>query len=282
MDKPEDTKDPTKLADSSASASIAEPKIDLLHIDAPSIVPAAGTMADAGAASAPAPKPATAPAPAAPAAPTPVAPAAAAAVSAGAASLRRRRSIRKLAPLALVLASAVGATAGALAPTGIAKLAPLVSGPSATAEEPMPLPATLAQMRAEIAALKTSTEAGSRNATVQFARLSERLDRIERTQMAAAAKADMSAAREATAALAPPPPPAQPLPPVAAPPSTPVPGWVLRDVYRGAAILQSRTGGLIEVGPGDILPGVGRIEAVRRQDGHWVVITQKGIITSMR
>ena len=50
-------------------------------------------------------------------------------------------------------------------------------------------------------------------------------------------------------------------------------GWVLRDVYRGAAILQSRTGGLIEVGPGDVLPGVGRIEAVRRQDGHWVVIT---------
>ena len=69
-------------------------------------------------------------------------------------------------------------------------------------------------------------------------------------------------------------------------PPAPVPGivsgWVVRDVYRGAAILQGRMGGMIEVGPGDILPGVGRIEAIRRQDGRWVVMTTKGMIVSMR
>ena len=68
--------------------------------------------------------------------------------------------------------------------------------------------------------------------------------------------------------------PAQPAPTI-------VSGWVLHDVYRGAAILRGRLG-LIEVEPGDVLPGVGRIEAIRRQDGRWVVITSKGLITSMR
>ena len=36
--------------------------------------------------------------------------------------------------------------------------------------------------------------------------------------------------------------------------------------------------GVIEVEPGDVVPGLGRIEAIRRQDGHWVVVTSKGLI----
>ena len=65
-------------------------------------------------------------------------------------------------------------------------------------------------------------------------------------------------------------------------PGTIVSGWAVRDVYRGVAMLQSRIGGLVEVEPGDVLPGLGRIEAIRRQDGRWVVMTSKGMITSMR
>jgi hypothetical protein len=34
----------------------------------------------------------------------------------------------------------------------------------------------------------------------------------------------------------------------------------------------------MEVEPGDNLPGLGRIEAIRRQDGRWVVVTSKGVI----
>jgi hypothetical protein len=30
------------------------------------------------------------------------------------------------------------------------------------------------------------------------------------------------------------------------------------------------------------LTNLGRIEAIRRQDGHWVVITSQGMIMSMR
>jgi hypothetical protein len=39
---------------------------------------------------------------------------------------------------------------------------------------------------------------------------------------------------------------------------------------------------MVEVAPGDMLPGLGRIEAIRRQDGRWVVITSRGMIVSMR
>ena len=61
-----------------------------------------------------------------------------------------------------------------------------------------------------------------------------------------------------------------------------VTGWVLRDIYRGRALVESRYAGVFEVGPGSMLPGVGRVETIKRQDGKWVVVTPKGIITSMR
>ena len=56
-----------------------------------------------------------------------------------------------------------------------------------------------------------------------------------------------------------------------------VPGWVVRSVYDGMALIQGRIG-LIEVEVGDPLPGGGRVEAIRRQDGRWVVVTSKGLI----
>jgi hypothetical protein len=37
---------------------------------------------------------------------------------------------------------------------------------------------------------------------------------------------------------------------------------------------------LIQVMPGDSLPGVGRVESIKRQDGRWVVVTSKGLIVT--
>jgi hypothetical protein len=54
-------------------------------------------------------------------------------------------------------------------------------------------------------------------------------------------------------------------------------GWVLRDVARGGALIDGRRG-MYEVYAGDYIPGLGRIDAIRRQDGHWVVVTSKGLI----
>jgi len=54
----------------------------------------------------------------------------------------------------------------------------------------------------------------------------------------------------------------------------------VRSVYNGAALIQSRVGGVMEVEPGDNLPGLGRIEKIHRQDGKWVVVTSKGLIVT--
>ncbi len=42
-------------------------------------------------------------------------------------------------------------------------------------------------------------------------------------------------------------------------------------------MIQGRNG-ILEVLPGEFIPGLGRIEAIRRQDGHWVVMTSRGLI----
>jgi hypothetical protein len=77
-------------------------------------------------------------------------------------------------------------------------------------------------------------------------------------------------------------------PPAAAPATAPkaevgrlptVEGWVLRDVHRGGAMIDGRKG-IYEVYAGDFVPGLGRIDAVRRQDGRWVVVTSKGLIVA--
>jgi hypothetical protein len=58
-----------------------------------------------------------------------------------------------------------------------------------------------------------------------------------------------------------------------------VDNWILRDVSRGGAWIESRRG-IYEVYAGDMVPGLGHIDAVRRQDGHWVVVTSRGLIVT--
>jgi hypothetical protein len=58
-----------------------------------------------------------------------------------------------------------------------------------------------------------------------------------------------------------------------------VEGWVLRDVSHGGALIEGRRG-LYEVFAGDPVPGLGKVDAIRRQDGRWVVVTSKGLIVA--
>jgi hypothetical protein len=193
-----------------------------------------------------------------------------------AASASGKRGKFTLLAAAVVLAAAFGAMAGVLGATGVARLA----GDTATAPEPTALQSTLAQLRSEVAALKASVDTTSRNTGTQYSKLVERFDRVERAQ-SVANKSDAALPKETTGSVTPP-GAAAALPPAAVPSSGNVQGWAVRDVYRGVAMLRSRAGGMVEVEPGDVLPGLGRIEAIRRQDGHWVVVTSKGMITSMR
>ncbi|WP_262298832.1 hypothetical protein [Microvirga sesbaniae] len=64
--------------------------------------------------------------------------------------------------------------------------------------------------------------------------------------------------------------------------SEPVDGWVLREVYDGAALVENRNRRLYEVMPGGVLPGVGRIEGIERRGARWVVVTDKGFIGTYR
>jgi hypothetical protein len=209
------------------------------------------------------------------------------AAAASAERASRKFSKFTLLAAAVVLAAAFGAMAGVLGATSVARLAG-EPAPIAAQDPTAPLQSTLAQLRSDVAALKSSVDATSRTAGTQYSKLVERLDRAERAQTVAATKTDAALPKETTGSITPPPGAgAAPLTPVPVPPSViapgvTVPGWAVRDVYRGVAMLQSRMGGMVEVEPGDVLPGLGRIESIRRQDGRWVVTTSKGMITSMR
>jgi hypothetical protein len=174
----------------------------------------------------------------------------------------------------IALATACGALAGALGTSGLVTRAP-ASESTPSIDETRIMKDAIAQLRVDIAALKASVDTANRTANAQMSKISERFERADRLQTEAAPKL----ARETTGSIA----SAAPAAAVPLPPPTPalpiVSGWVVRDVSRGMALIQGRIG-LIEVEPGDVVPGLGRIEAVRRQDGRWVVVTARGIIAS--
>jgi hypothetical protein len=106
--------------------------------------------------------------------------------------------------------------------------------------------------------------------TSQLAKISDEVEKVERLQ--SDRRPGTSAAESAAA----------PTPSEAKPPKPPVvEGWVLRSVSDGVALVEGRHG-VIEIEPGDSLPGIGRIHEIKRQDGHWVVVTPKGLIVSAR
>jgi hypothetical protein len=143
--------------------------------------------------------------------------------------------------------------------------------------------------------LRANLDGVSRAATGQFAKLAERLDRIERAQAEPAAKlarlaeaidrlekkgplvSAAPAAPETTGSIAnnPPAPPVE-----AKPPETVLRDWIVQDVRGNRALLQNRLGALFDVTSGSILPGLGKVETIKRQDNHWIVVTAHGLIYS--
>lgn len=136
----------------------------------------------------------------------------------------------------------------------------------------------------------------------KLAKLSESVDKLRAAQ--AAAPAQTTAAKETTGSIAPAqqvaaatPAPATPpqtlsaqatalaAAPAAVPPKVEVgrlptvEGWRLRDIANGGALIEGRSG-LYEVYVGDPVPGLGRVDAIRKQDGRWVVVTSKGLISA--
>ena len=54
----------------------------------------------------------------------------------------------------------------------------------------------------------------------------------------------------------------------------------MQDVRGNRALVASRYGGMFAVAAGGFLPGLGRVETIKREDGQWVVVTGRGVITS--
>ncbi len=192
----------------------------------------------------------------------------------------QRRALSTIA--IVVLAAAVGAAGGALATVGVSHALKNDRAVVAAAEQGRSVDGAIARINAEIAALKSGSAA-------QSARIVERIDRMEKAQAEPAARlaklseaVEKLRAQETTGAISKPAsaPPA-PAPVAAAQPNRLplVEGWVLREVADGMATVQGRAG-IFDVIPGDPLPGVGRVDAIRRQDGRWVVVTSRGLIVA--
>ncbi len=211
---------------------------------------------------------------------------------------------RRLSAMAAVvaLATVAGALGGALATAGLGHFA---GANKATSNNPG-AEAAIARIDADLLALKASVEHTSKLGASQFNKTSDRLDKVEKAQAEPAAKlaklsdavdklraaaaapapvaAAPAAAKEVTGSITP------PATAAAAPVPLPVPrpevarlptvdGWVLREVANGVALIEGRQG-IFEVYAGDPVPGLGRVDAIRKQDGRWVVVTSRGLVVA--
>ena len=60
---------------------------------------------------------------------------------------------------------------------------------------------------------------------------------------------------------------------------TTIPGWMLREVVNGTAVLQGPNG-IWRVTRGDTVPGVGRVDSIVRWGNRWIVATSRGLIST--
>jgi hypothetical protein len=164
---------------------------------------------------------------------------------------------------------------------------------------------TVAQLRRQISGvsenldgLRTAVDLSSKATNDRFGRFAENLDRIERVSSSSTAKLDRLAQAQAQVPLPAAAPPQQPLPVMAAAtapettgsvspterPSVPrkvVKGWSVRQAYEGIAILQGPNG-VVEAVLGQQVPGLGRIEDIRNENGRLLVESSGGVVYSSR
>ena len=222
---------------------------------------------------------------------------------------------RRFGAMAAVVALAIiaGAAGGAFATMGMMQTADA----AATAPASGVLEAAIARIDADVQQLKSGLDHTSKTALTQFNKTADRLEKIEKAQaepnarlaklsevveklratpapapvVAAAAPAAVAPAapKEVTGSVTPPAAAPAPAAQAAAGPTVPakpevgrlptVEGWTLADVGYGGALIRNHRG-TWEVYAGDHIPGLGRIDAIRKQDGHWVVVTEKGLIVA--
>lgn len=138
--------------------------------------------------------------------------------------------------------------------------------------------------------LEKVTERVDHDATAHNADFAARLEKLEK-KAAAPVVAALAPAQPAPAAV-PAKPSTPPLPPIARPdvskettgsipaPRPPIRNWVVREVHGNVAIVEGPYG-YREIGPGDMLPGAGRVERIERRGRDWAVVTNQGTINGV-
>jgi hypothetical protein len=209
----------------------------------------------------------------------------------------------------LTFAAALGAIAGTAGMAGLERM--FVSAPAAPAHPAAPaiavrhdggdevriLRESVAQLKSNVkalnenvAALRSTINLSTSAANTQFTKISEALDRVEKERAADRERAERERAERRVTTLTPSPEPTGSVPaapagaidPKTAIKTSVVEGWSLRKVYGSDAALVEGRYGVVEIMPGDLVPGLGRIQEIKRQDGHWVVVTSRGLVVSSR
>jgi hypothetical protein len=191
----------------------------------------------------------------------------------------------------IALAAAFGSFVGSLTASGIiGRAAEPAAAPNTHTADAGGVAQAMKSQLTELSALKSTLDGATRGVNAEFAKITDRLDRVERLAVDPSVKlahiADTvdrldkrsAAAPETTGSI------------TAAPPQASetkladriLPGWTVRDVHGGRALIEGPYGGVFVVGAGSFLPRLGAVETVKRQDGQWIVVTSSGVIRSGR
>ncbi len=151
-------------------------------------------------------------------------------------------------------------------------------------EENAQLQKSVARLTKELASLKTAVETTSKDSAARFAKLADRFEKSTETTGSISKQAAVAPPPAAPAPMpaAEPTPLPQARPAVSQPERRPLPiiqGWTIYQVRNGVAWVDNG-GELFAAQVGVPLPGLGPVEAVRREGAQWIVITPKGVISS--
>ncbi|OJY32908.1 MAG: hypothetical protein BGP06_11330, partial [Rhizobiales bacterium 65-9] len=204
------------------------------------------------------------------------------------ASIQTAARLDQLSADVKALRDSVAALSKAARPRGGDELKPLRDKVSELSES---INRLRADQTAKIATLADNAERSGRDASARLAQIADRLDRMDRgapqTTGSISAPASPVTLEPPAASIPTPPPrpaaeaakpaetakPAEAAKPAQAADKKPLAGWALRDIYDGLALIENRRQGLIEVAPGQVVQGLGRIERIEKRSGRWVVVT---------
>jgi hypothetical protein len=180
---------------------------------------------------------------------------------------KARHKRNALLAASVAIAAAVGVVIGAMVTSQF--IAPARKEVSSLSDR-MAMQRSIGKLSKDVAALEASIAATNANAHSEIAKITQRL------RSAPEITGLIPVPPAAVAAPLPPPRPAAAAirPPV-------VRDWSIRYVRDGYVYVRGH-GDTYQVQLGAPLPGLGPVQQVKRQDGHWLVVTPKGLIVSMR